>query len=53
MPGICQNIRKVDYQRAKGKSFFQIFKWGWELVLISVNVGFKIVPWNHSKIRVG
>ena len=26
MPEICQNIQKVDYQEAEGKSFFQIFK---------------------------
>ena len=25
MPEICQNIQKVDYQEAEGKSFFQIF----------------------------
>ena len=40
MPEICQNVQKVDYQGAEGKSFFQIFKWGWALVLINVNVGF-------------
>ena len=40
MPEICQNVQKVDYQGAKGKSFFQIFKWGLALVLIYINVGF-------------
>ena len=25
-PKICQNVQNVDYQRAEGKSFFQIFK---------------------------
>ena len=40
MPGICQNVQKVDYQGAEGKSFFQIFKWGWPFVLINVDVGF-------------
>ena len=40
MPEICQNVWKVDYQGAEDKSFFQILKWGWKLVLINVNVDF-------------
>ena len=40
MPEICQSNKKADYQAAEGKSFFQIFKWTWELVFINVNVGF-------------
>ena len=52
MPEICQNVQKLDYQGAEGKSLFQIFKWGWAFFLINVNVGFQIVPWNDSKIRV-
>ena len=40
MPEICQNVQKVDYKGAEGKNFVQIFKWGWALVLINVNVGF-------------
>ena len=40
MPEICQNVEKVDYQGAESKDLFQIFKWGWELVLIDENVGF-------------
>ena len=40
MPKICQNVQKVDYEGAEGKSFFQIFKWGCALVVINVNVGF-------------
>ena len=35
MPETHQNIQKIDYPGAKGKSFYQIFKWGWVLVLIS------------------
>ena len=53
MPEICENVQKVEWQGAAGKSFFQIFKWGWALVLINVNVGFWMLPWNDSKIRVG
>ena len=34
MPENLQNVQKVDYQGAEGKSFFQIFKWGCPLVLI-------------------
>ena len=40
MTEICQNVQKVNYQGAEGKSFFQIVKWGWALVLINVNVSF-------------
>ena len=40
MPKICQNVEKVDYQEAESKILFQIFKWGWGLVLIDENVGF-------------
>ena len=40
MPEICQNVEKVDYQGAESKNLFQIFKWGWGLVLIDENVGF-------------
>ena len=40
MPEICPNVQKIDHQGAEVKSFFQIFKWGWVLVLIKVNVGF-------------
>ena len=58
IPEICQNVQKVDNQGVEGKGFFQIFKWGWTLVLINVvlinvNAGFSIVPWNDSKIQVG
>ena len=35
MPETYQNIQKIDYPGARGKSFYQIFKWGWALVLIS------------------
>ena len=41
MPEICQNVQKVDYQGAEGKSFFKIFKCGWALVLIDVSVVFQ------------
>ena len=40
MPEFCQNVQKVDYQKAEGKSFVQTFKWAWALILINVNVGF-------------
>ena len=40
MPEICQNVQKVDYQRAEDKSFFQIVKSVWTLFLINVNIGF-------------
>ena len=40
MPEICQNVQKVEYQVAEGKSFSQIFKWGLALVLINTNVVF-------------
>ena len=40
IPEICQNIEKVEYQGTECKNFFQIYKWGWGLVLINVNVGF-------------
>ena len=40
MPEICPNVQEVDYQ------------WGQALVLINVNVGFKILPWNYLKIQV-
>ena len=40
MPEICPIVQKVDYQGGEGKSFVQIFKWGWALVLINVNAGF-------------
>ena len=40
MPEIFQNVQNVDYQGAEGKSFFQIFKWGYVLILINVNVDF-------------
>ena len=33
MREICQIVQKVDYQGAEGKSFFQIFKWGWAISL--------------------
>ena len=29
LPEICENVEKVDYQGAEGRSFFQIFEWGW------------------------
>ena len=41
MPEICQNVQKVDYQRAEGKSFFKIFKCGWALVLTDLRVVFQ------------
>ena len=40
MPEICQNVQKIDYQGAKGESFFQIFKWDYALVLIDANFSF-------------
>ena len=43
MPEICQNVQKVNYQGAEGKSIFQNFKWGWVLVLITVNVRYYIL----------
>ena len=52
IPEICQNVQKVDYQGAEGKSICQIFNLSWALVLINVNVGFQTVPRNDSKIQV-
>ena len=43
-PDIRQNFQNLDQQGAEDKVFFQIFKWGYVLVLTDVNFGFYVEP---------